>query len=56
MTGKEIRTVSLTPIKSEVDDYVNYLRLEGHRVISVKWPRNGQGEGFDVRVTFEVKK
>jgi hypothetical protein len=44
------RTVSLTPIQSEVDSYVEWLKSKGYRVVAVKWSK---AAGVDVQVTFE---
>jgi hypothetical protein len=44
------RTVSLTPIKAEVDSYVEWLKSQGFRVTSVK---HATLPGYDTEVTFE---
>lgn len=43
------RTVSLTPIKSEVKSYIRYLVSIDCTSIRVQWPKL---PGHDVRVTF----
>lgn len=48
----KIRTVGLTPIKNEVDSYVNWLWSEGFVVLSVEWPKSA---GYDVMIRFVVK-
>jgi hypothetical protein len=53
MTTPTTRTVCLTPIKSEVDGYLESLKKDGIKVIRVDWPKL---PGFDVRITIECKQ
>ena len=47
------RTVALTPIKSDVQEYLKYLASVSLRVVSVVWPTL---PGRDVKITFEVNE